>query len=281
MSGIDINESNKRHRVEDVPLQFADAGQLNFTGVYHRDNSDFLRLFGPKVLLTRPPQLGKSTLLAVAEAMYSRAYNKQNPPPIGSINALTLLPENEKGFVFMVDFLPAAGFGNNLSRSDSSVFDIVKSGLKTFQRKHPELAQHLPSAEDVGRLGHPGAVLDAVCQAVADFNSKSRSSIELFNLVDEYDAPVRYSLLDAIGTTDGRERWMNLTTSMSNYCNFFVSCKSITSPYSQTKTNIWLTGVTHIALELISGLNPQLSRSTQILPMSWDTRRSTCGKCLL
>lgn len=256
MSAIDINESNKRHRAEDAPLHFADAGQQNFTGVYHRDNSDFLRLFGPKVLLTRPPQLGKSTLLAVAEAMYSRAYNKQNPPPIGSISALTLLPENEKGFVFIVDFLPAAGFGNNLSRSDSSVFDIVKSGLRTFQRKHPELEQHLPSKEDVGRFGHPGAVLDAVCQAVADFNSKSGSNIELFILVDEYDAPVRYSLLDAIGSTDGRESWMNLTTSMSNYCNFFVSCKSITSPYSQTKTNIWLTGVTHIALELISGFEP-------------------------
>lgn len=211
MSAIDIKENNscKRHRAEDAPLQFADAGQQNFTGVYHRDNSDFLKLFGPKALLTRPPQLGKSTLLAVAEAVYSRAYNSQNPPPIGSISASTLLPENEKGFVFIVDFLLAAGFGNNLSRSDSSVFDIVKSGLKTFKRKHPELEQHLPSTEDVGRFGHPGAVLDAVCQAVADFNSKSGSSIELFILVDEYDAPVRYYLLDAIGSNDRKERWMN------------------------------------------------------------------------
>ena len=95
-----------------------------------------------------------------------------------------------------------------------------------------------------------------IADAVAEFNSKQGSRVQLFVLVDEYDAPVRSSLIASVGAVDGTQKWTSLTSFMAHYCSFFASCKSITSPHSQTKTFVWLTGVTPIALESISGFVP-------------------------
>jgi hypothetical protein len=87
-----------------------------------RDNSAFLSRFSRQTLFTRPTQMGKSTLLSLANMVYNR--NATAPQSLASVTN-----DANSYFVFHVDFLLVAeGTATSTVRDRSIAIDAAFLG---------------------------------------------------------------------------------------------------------------------------------------------------------
>lgn len=219
------------------------------SGMVVRDNTDALNFFSKLTLFTRPTQLGKSTLLALAELVYSK---KQKAPD----NIATNVPPDRRnaGFVIRFDFLNVL-YGNttqswqkDLKNIDAALCKYVKECFSEFIKKHGELREHLPEQEAAPLAGDYVRWLTMAVEAYAEQN---QSTEFLMVLVDEYDKPIRETLFQLLNQFSKT----NVVGHCKNYVSFFKACKVVGQ--SKLKNTVWVTGVLPLALDLISEFKPQ------------------------
>lgn len=239
--------------------KFAGANQDVFDEMadfVYRDNSFCLEKLASQhqALFLRPTQMGKTSLLTLANVIY----NKNDSQEL----TVAFQPHDAKSmFVLSIDFLEVAGAGD-AQTVDGEVRECVKSSVNDFLTLNPELQKHYDEP-----TGAPSCdkYIVAAAKAVSAYGlSKEVNERQSFLvLVDEYDKPVRELLLDFIGEGDG-SRWRGAKADLKNYRAFFTSCKIIAAGGFKKKNQglqqakVWVTGVLPIALKLISDFNPEV-----------------------
>ena len=239
-------ESSKRPK-------FAGANQDVFdetADFIYRDNSFCLELLASQhqALFLRPTQMGKTSLLTLANVLYNK--NDRQEPKVAFRP-----PDAKSMFVLSIDFLEVAGDARTL---DGNFGEWMKQNVEDFLTLNPELRVHYEEPTACTKY------LLAVAQAVSRYGLSINEKQSLLVLVDEYDKPVRELLIDFIG--EGNDsRWQDAKTKINNYRGFFTSCKTITGSGFKKKNQglqqakVWVTGVLPIALKkVISDFNPEV-----------------------
>jgi hypothetical protein len=204
-------------------------------------------------------QLGKTTLFSLVELVFSK--NKHSPagllyePPADLKNSC---------FVLRVDFgaVNADREGTKTWEDVGRKFDKsarikIEGAINAFLDAHDGVAKAFRSTP-VASDCNSGDLLEKLARAVETI----KPDAVLFVLVDEYDQPMREILLDMLApeahpvadnilSTDIR-----LKSAYPEYTGFFKACKTISSILPHTKT--WLTGITPLALPLLSGFIPDV-----------------------
>lgn len=244
------------------PLKFPRAQQyanhVYATGVVHRDNSMFLEEFvgHSSLLFARPMQLGKSTFFTLAEWFFSK---KETAPPTHLLQYDPPAELKNRCYVLQLDFgavqasrTGTASWEDVARRLDTSVHEQILLASGAFLRDHDDVKQALDSLS----LPHPsnsGAVLEHI---VAALRKVDKNAI-LMILLDEYDAPIREVIFDMLENRQGGHDFENkLKNTYANYVGFFKTCKTMAKRLPNSK--VWLTGVTPIALDVLSGFNPDI-----------------------
>lgn len=221
-----------------------------------RDNSPCLEQLSEQVqvLFLRPTQMGKTSLLTLADMMYNKR-STQCP-------AVEFQPPDARSmFVLSVDFLRVDAVGD-ASAVDDSVKGCVVNAVNIFLQNYPELQDHYK--EPMTGAG-AGTYLEAAAEAVANYglSDSAKGKQSLLVLIDEYDKPVRDLLIGFLGKGE-EARWEQAKEMLANYRSFFKSCKAITgSRFVRDHTGlrqgkVWVTGVLPIALKVISDFNPEV-----------------------
>ena len=146
-------------QAREVRPRFPRAAQLadifNQTDLIVRDNTEYLAKMRKTSLFTRPTQLGKSTLLSLAEMVYSK--RKIAPPHV----ARTVPNEQRNaGYVIRFDFLEVVwswmddlSWQENLKRIDSAFSRRIKRNVANFLNLNPELKEFYTEPASDGQAG--------------------------------------------------------------------------------------------------------------------------------
>jgi hypothetical protein len=212
------------------------------------------------LVLTRPMQLGKTTLFSLVELVFSK--NERCP------DGLAYKPPAElknSCFVLRVDFgtVNADRDGTTTWEEVGRKFDkdvriIIDQAVEEFLDANANVALEYRSTP-VASDSHSGHLLEKLVRAVKKTDGKDAV---LFILVDEYDQPMREILLDMLssGSRAGADNILSMETRLKNvypeYTGFFKGCKTISGILANTKT--WVTGITPLALPLLSGFHPDV-----------------------
>ena len=240
--------SNKRPRfpkATDLAVIFEEMDN----GMVVRDNSKYLAKLDKSTLFTRPTQLGKSTLLALAELVYSKT---ETAPETIAVS----VPAHERNscYVIRFDFLNVFSSENdktwqeNLKAIDSSLLGYVKECISDFLSSNVELKPFF-----LTEAPNPvaGDYLRRLSKAVEFYSNKNKAREILMVLVDEYDQPLRETLFLLLYQFDKSD----VVRYCPNYVSFFQACKLV-GQMKPSYNKVWVTGVTPIALDLISGFKP-------------------------
>jgi hypothetical protein len=237
----------------------------NVETVVFRDNSRFVtELIGKSnVLFTRPPQMGKTTMLSLADLLLS---NTKTAP-----SGLASYPDEanmNSWYVIRIDFGGVRYTGASQSSkweemakgADKEVLAEIQECIIQFllHRKHVDLKEKFYEILTLGNLKvhelNAGRLVSVLARAIVLASERDDGTMpgikpNLLFLVDEYDKPIRDVLFDYIGTKipDIRNR---LSTAFPEYAAFFGSVKSANT--TGAIVTAWVTGVTPVGLTLIS-----------------------------
>lgn len=222
-----------------------------------RDNSSFVGklILANNILFTRPPQMGKTTLLSLAELMLSDELGQDTP------EGLRYYPpeyEKNKWYVIPLSFggLEYTGAETNPTwkerarELDDQLSRHLRMKIIAFLKKHGKVNEDFRelAGPDVHTFG-AGELVGFLAEAI---RMGGERSAKLLFLVDEYDKPIRDTLFDFIG-----EKHPNIRKEMQQafqaYCSFFSNCKSASDGRCSIK--VWATGITPVGLKLISNFN--------------------------
>eukprot|EP00550_Attheya_septentrionalis_P003234 CAMPEP_0198286428 /NCGR_PEP_ID=MMETSP1449-20131203/5515_1 /TAXON_ID=420275 /ORGANISM="Attheya septentrionalis, Strain CCMP2084" /LENGTH=601 /DNA_ID=CAMNT_0043984165 /DNA_START=102 /DNA_END=1907 /DNA_ORIENTATION=+ len=232
----------------------------DYEGVYdstmiHRDNSTALEILEEwrSLVLTRPMQMGKTTLFSLAQLVYSKA----STAPTGLEYDC---PTKNTWYVLRVDFGAVhASFDEadpwNLTarKYDSQALDTIRDAILGLVHTHDEIEQKFDTSGNLDELG-ASRLLQRLGSAVQKVNNQAK----LLVLVDEYDQPIREVLLGMLNhrhVAPYAQIEMKLKSAYPNYIGFFKACKWLTQALPASK--VWLTGITPIALNVLSGFTPK------------------------
>jgi hypothetical protein len=231
-------------------------------GVYtdekvYRDNSRFVKNFIDKnaLLFTRPPQLGKTTLLSLADMLLNKT--KQAPhgiaytPPDGVRNAWYVLRIDFGG----IDSGPQEGWESTAVFMDKGANAEIQNCITSFLDRHCDIKKILLNKISPLRVNdYPaGQLLNMLAQSIATATVGDQKPT-LLVLVDEYDKPIRDVLFGLIDSNTPASR-TTLQKKYHHYVNFFDNCKSLRSVEVNIKT--WVTGISPVGLSLITGFQYQ------------------------
>ena len=233
--------------------RFPEASQLaeifdEDSGLVVRDNTEYLANMKKLSVFTRPTQLGKSTLLSLAEMVYSK---KKTAPPEVAKN----IPAQERNAAYVVqfDFLNVDITTNNswqedLRRIDSSLFHYIKHTVEMFVTIiNKELERYFVSPHATASAG---VYLRHLAEAVAAYSATNGTDEFLVVLVDEFDRPLRDTLFRMLNQFEKN----NVMDQCPHYRSFFSACKVVGQ--KQKSNKVWVTGVLPIALDLICDFKP-------------------------
>ena len=204
------------------------------------------------VCLCRPMQLGKTTLLSLAEELFSVNSFSQID------SELQYSPgENDrnKWFVVRIDFGFIASSWEATweevgTAIDQKVGGCIKLAIRQMLSQNKELQEEFSGClEDLDGDSVDFRIM-ALTTAVRHVGGR------LLFLVDEYDLPIRNAVLQflpqrsQIQYTEIRDTMRRV---FSNYFSFFRSCKATLDVHPHAK--LFLTGVTPIGIREMSGLN--------------------------
>ena len=247
-----IEEDQKTRKLPCFPraAQLADIFYQVDDGMIVRDNVAYLNAMAKLTLFTRPTQMGKSTLLSLAEKVYSK---NETAPEIAS----EVIPEDQRntGYVLRLNFLDfpspttLSTWQENLRRIDLEFLEYIKECVTDFLEFNPELKSYF--VEPTGET-HAGLYLRRLATAVKKKSKVNKTNEFFVVLVDEYDRPLRETLFrllmhSAIKST--------VTAYCPHYVSFFSACKSVGEMLPGNR--VWVTGVVPIVLDLISGFKPE------------------------
>ena len=240
-------------------VRFPEAGQLAEiflqpvdSGLVVRNNTEYLAEMDKLTLFTRPTQMGKSTLLSLAEMVFDK--NESAPPDVAKG-----VPRNERnaGYVILFDFLAVAvarthrGWKEDLSRIDGFFFEFIKKSVRRFLRAHEELQPHFEAPAANEPAGHH---LHELALAVKTYSKTNKTEEFLVVLVDEFDRPLRETLFLLLADTSGFDKF-RVTEYCPHYISFFDSCKVVGQTSAGNK--VLVTGVLPIVMDLISEFKPR------------------------
>lgn len=224
-----------------------------------RDNSSFLeRLISENnVLFTRPPQMGKTTLLSLAELMLSDEF--ENTP-----EGLCYYPPDDTKNRWYVIFLSFGGleytgattnppWKERAQELDDKLNRYLRKEIILFLATHPKINEQFKVLEGPDWTSKEtfdaGELVPTLARSI---RMSGERSAKLLFLVDEYDKPIRETLFDFIGEKHPNIR-KEMQQAFKTYCSFFSNCKSASNNYCNIKA--WATGITPVGLKLISNFN--------------------------
>ena len=197
-------------------------------------------------------QLGKTTLFSLAELLFS----KDKTAPTG----LEYDPPMKNAwYVLRVDF---GGVNASFDETDTwedvarkydrQALDTIRGSIHDLVESHEEIQTNFK-----GNLDSLGAntLLERLGRAV----KKVDKDATLLVLVDEYDQPIREVLLDMLENrheTPYAQIERKVKQAYPNYIGFFKACKVVAGILPKSK--VWLTGITPIALNVLSGFSPEI-----------------------
>ena len=141
--------------------------------------------------------------------------------------------------------------GAYLKSIDLAFFEYIKWQISDFLDYHQEL-QHYFKPYETG--GTAGDYLNFLSNAVIKFSKINQTNEFLVVLVDEYDEPLRNTLMFLLEQIDQFDE-KTVIDFCPHYMSFFKSCKTVGQALPENK--VWVTGVLPIALDLISGFKPE------------------------
>lgn len=228
-----------------------------------RDNSEFVSklISRSNVLFTRPPQLGKTTLLSLAELMLSNTATapeglKHYPCPKDK-NQWYVLYMSFGSVMYTGDSKLCENTWEEIARNvDHQVEELIRLEVNSLLNDHEGLRKILSEDYLEGkRLSDVdiGLVMRSLARAIASYHKRKypqkKNTPTLLLLVDEYDKPIRQILFDFVGKLipdAGRK----IKTAFARYCQFFSSCKHSANRTITIKT--WVTGITPVGLNVVS-----------------------------
>lgn len=245
---------HKRPRFPRVTNQADIYQEMNSGTMIVRDNTNYLAELSKLTLFTRPTQLGKTTFLALGELVYSKTETAPTNIAIG-------IPESQrnKGYAIQFDFLKVhttdsigdVGWKAYLKAIDLAFFEYIKWQISDFLDYHQELQPYFKPYETGGTAGD---YLNFLSNAVFKFSKINHTNEFLVVLVDEYDEPLRNTLMFLLEQIDQFDR-STVIDFCPHYVSFFRACKTVGQALPENK--VWVTGVLPIALDLISGFKPE------------------------
>ena len=216
-----------------------------------RDNTAYLAKVAKLSLFTRPTQLGKSTFLSLAEMVYSK--DKNSPAEIAKHVADE---ERNAGYVIKFDFLrvvvsmdSSKDWKENLRQTDKYFLTAIKNTVDYFIRMKRDLREYFKSPPEDDSV-NAGDYLMALAEAVNLHSTETRTEDFLVVLVDEFDRPLRHTLLELLNQFEKQD----VIAHCKNYVSFFTTCKAVGQMNGKNK--VWVTGVLPIVLDLISDFKP-------------------------
>ena len=226
-----------------------------------RDNSKFVTACAnnnTNVLFTRPPQLGKTTLLSLAELLLSNTKTAptglHSYPPDEVKNSWYVIPINLGGVGFTGG--AEATWEDQAREIDKKVRKTVQRRVSIFLSKHAMIKNHFETTlmdqtmNDMDAGDMISLLSDSIAHVHQSGCNDDKPKPTLLLLIDEYDKPIRDVLFDFIGSKipDVRQK---MKACYAQYVNLFDNCKSSSS--NDMKVNAWVTGITPVGLTLISG----------------------------
>ena len=228
-----------------------------------RNNAAYVSSWRGATLFTRPTQLGKTTLLKLGHLAYSRNYRDvPSAAPVAATVATDFL--RNRGFVITFDFLGAVavstgdGWEDALRANDLKLLRTVQHTVQDFIANEAELQ---PCYEAPHEGSDAGEYLKALARAVKHYKIKSNDPHAfLMILVDEYDKPLADVLFDMLFPDQRSDKPFSaedIRKVCGHYVSFFTACKMILQDMATPNNQIWLTGVSPIALDLLCGFKPR------------------------
>jgi hypothetical protein len=231
----------------------------------YRDNSRFVETFienGNALLFTRPPQLGKTTLLSLADMLLSKAEKAPRgiayTPPEGVRNAW---------YVLWIDFggidcysggsdVARVGWESTAAYMDEKVNAHIQFCIRSFLDRHVDIKTILLNEISPLKVNDfpAGELLGELAQSITAATTVGGVGPKptLLVLVDEYDKPIHDVLFGLLDTNpDTPALRATLQQNFDHYVNFFDNCKSLRSLKVDIKT--WVTGISPVGLSLIIG----------------------------
>jgi hypothetical protein len=219
-----------------------------------QDNSAFVEIYmtHTALLFTRPPQLGKTTLLSLANLLLR---NKESAHE--GLNYMPPVRVKNSWYVLRIDF---GGISNttggtdwetNAKHLDEKVREYILRCITSFMIQHKDAAKWFDKhiGKEKSKKKDAGVLIEMLARSIADLHAATATKPTLLILVDEYDKPVRDVLFDRIGAKMHNVR-NALKQQYSNYVSFFDNCKSASTLNIKIKT--WVTGITPVGLSLIT-----------------------------
>jgi hypothetical protein len=223
--------------------------------VTHRDNSKFLEKLVEyrSLVFARPMQLGKTTLFSLAELLFS----KSSTAPAGLAYDP---PMKNTWYVLRVDFGDVNASQDETEtwediarKYDTSALETIRYSIEAFLQTYEEVRNKV-NMDDFRSLDGIN-LLRRLCLAIQACDKTAT----LLVLVDEYDQPVREVVLAMLENRDGapyEQIEQKMKKAYPNYTGFFKACKVMAGLLPSSKT--WLTGITPIALNVLSWFNPEV-----------------------
>jgi hypothetical protein len=221
------------------------------SGLVFRDNSAILSQFPSSAIFLRPTQLGKSTLLHLARALFSK---DREAPDVEWIPA-----RPNTSFVLLLDFLEYSSPTEDLLQAqeiDKNLLPYTKREVEALLTAHVDLSRFYTSPTQTPSLA--GNYISALANAVELYGKDSGTQESLVVLIDEYDKPMRDLLLNVAGyDTEDAEgaTTLQVQRAFKNYVSLFSAAKLVVQKSVLNK--VWTTGVTPVALDLLSDYTPE------------------------
>jgi hypothetical protein len=218
----------------------------------YRDNIRFVEIFMKTnaLLFHRPPQLGKTTLLSLADMLLNKTKtapaNLEYTPPDGVRNAW---------YVLRIDFggIDSGGSEHAQGGWESSTVEYMDKGvnnqiqhcISTFLDRHVDIKTILLDNIRPKKVSDysAGQLLSELAQSIIAAATDDQKPT-LLVLVDEYDTPIRevlFGLMDSNNRADSKTPASRTTLQKTfhTYVNFFDNAKSLNSMEINIKT--WVT----------------------------------------
>lgn len=228
-----------------------------------RDNSRFVTDLVEKnnVLFTRPPQLGKTTLLSLAELLLSDTEKSpvglESYPPPSVMNSWYVIRIDFGGVKSKRGKAPVEEWEERASEADKQIRVEVSAVVSNFLDQHQGLKEIFHSIlKDCGmemQELHAGQLISFLAGAIerTSRNRDDNTRPTLLLLVDEYDKPIREVVFDFIGEPKIPNIKEKMQGAFHHYVAFFDNIKQSNSKRVNVKA--WVTGITPVGLTLISG----------------------------
>ena len=228
--------------------------------VVFRDNSRFVTelMKDANVIFTRPPQMGKTTLLSLAELLLSDTETApeglESYPPDGDKNSWYVISVTFGG-IRSCGYDEDAKWEDTANEVDRKVRLQISGSILSFLRLHEDVKRSFNEDLTMDKLNFSdldaGQLVFKLTQAITAAHKTSNTSTKprILFLVDEYDKPIRDILFDYIGTKipNIKDR---MSMAFSQYVSFFDNIKNANTP--KAKVVAWVTGITPVGLTLIS-----------------------------